>query len=128
MEKHKKNEDELSAPKLADWVKKTLLTGAGAVFMTEEGIRNALIDMKMPKTMISSMVAQADKTKREISTLIAAEIRHFLERMRVEDIIKKALLGQDIEIKATISFVERKGAHRKKATKKAASFLRRDLD
>ena len=96
------DENYIAPSKVSEWVKKTLLTGVGAVFMTEEGIRNALSEMKLPKSVIQAAVAQADKTKREISDLVASEVRHFLERMRVDEIIKKALAGQTIEISATI--------------------------
>lgn len=119
MEKSKKivsEEDNAGASKVSDWVKKTLLTGVGAVFMTEEGIRNAMTDMKLPKNVIASAVAQADKTKQEISAMIANEVRHFLERIKVEDIIQKAMLGQTLEIKATIKF----GKPKKKAAIKTA--------
>lgn len=120
MDKQKKNvpdEEALASSKVSDWVKKTLLTGVGAVFMTEEGIRNAMADMKMPKNVIAAAVAQADKTKQEISSLVAKEVRHFLERIKLEDILQKALAGQTVEIKATITF----GEPKKKAASKAAS-------
>lgn len=112
--------DAHSSSKVSDWVKKTLLTGVGAVFMTEEGIRNSLSEMKMPKNVIAAAVAQAEKTKREISAMIAKEVREFLDRMEVEDIIKKALAGQTIEINATIKFTgeettkEKRGKRRSK--------------
>jgi hypothetical protein len=77
-----------SSSRVSDWVKKTLLTGVGAVFMTEEGIRHALSEMKLPKNVIASAVAQADKTKQEVSAMIAKEVRHFLDRIRLEDIIQ----------------------------------------
>lgn len=113
------NETNLGPIKVSDWVKKTLMTGVGAVFMTEEGIRNALSDMKMPKNVIAAAVSQADKTKREISSLIAKEVRHFLDRVKVEDIIQKALKGQTIEITATIKFVG-ESTPKKKAVRKTA--------
>lgn len=112
-----------NSSKVSDWVKKTLLTGVGAVFMTEEGIRNALSDLKMPKNVIASAVAQADKTKQEITGLVAKELRHFLDRVKIEDIIQKALANQTVEIKATIKFVDRN-----KSTKKAASMAADEND
>lgn len=106
------------ATSVSDWVKKTLLTGVGAVFMTEEGIRNSLADLKMPKSVIAMAVTQAEKTKQEVSALVAKEVRNFLEKIKVEDIIQKALAGQTLEIKATIKF---KGQQdKKKAAKNAA--------
>ncbi|HXW53154.1 MAG TPA: hypothetical protein VEL47_03505 [Myxococcota bacterium] len=114
------SEGYVNPKKVGDWVKKTLLTGAGAVFMTEEGIRNALLELKMPKNVIAAAVAQADKTKREISTMIAKEVRHFLDRVKIEDIIQKALAGQSVEIKATITFVGERRKGKKKAVRNTA--------
>jgi hypothetical protein len=66
--------------------------------------------------VVSSAIAQADRTKREIISIIAKEVRHFLDRVKVEDIIQKALLGQTLKINATIKFVDNKG-RKKKAVK-----------
>jgi hypothetical protein len=122
MDKSKKNavDDDVHAAssKVSDWVKKTLLTGVGAVFMTEEGIRNAMSDMKMPKNVIAAAVAQADKTKQDLSAMVANEVRNFLQKIKLEDIVQKALAGQTIEIKATIKFG--KPNSKKKAVDKTA--------
>lgn len=114
---NKKTEDDSSAysTKVSEWAKKALLSGLGAVFMTEEGIMNALTDMKLPKNVIASAVAQAEKTKKEVSGLIANEVKQFLGKIELDEIIRKVLAGQTIEISASISFGD------KKATKKAAS-------
>lgn len=117
MEKRKTDPD--SSNKMSDWVKKALLTGVGAVFMTEEGIKNALSDLKMPKNAVLAAVAQADKAKQEVASLIAKEVRGFLDRIAVEDIIQKALAGQSVEITATIRFVDDKKVQ-KKAVKMTA--------
>ncbi len=114
------DDNEASSSKVSDWVKKTVMTGVGAVFMTEEGIRNALSDMKLPKNVIAAAVSQADKTKKEISGLIAKEVRSFLDRIEVEDIIQKALAGQSIEIRATIRFSDNKPEKKKKSAKMSA--------
>lgn len=114
--------------KVSDWVKKTVMTGVGAVFMTEEGIRNALSDMKMPKNVIAAAVSQAEKTKKEVSGLIAKEVRSFLDRIEVEDIIQKALAGQSIEIRATIKFSDSKPEPKKKGVKVAARIVADDDD
>jgi hypothetical protein len=113
-------ENDFTASKVSDWVKKTFMTGVGAVFMTEEGIRNALSDMKMPKTVIAAAVAQAEKTKKEISGMIAKEVRSFLDRIKIEDIIQKSLAGQAIEIRATIKFSDQKDHAKRKGKKMTA--------
>lgn len=121
MDKKKQAQDdqETQSSKMSDWVKKTLLTGVGALFLTEEGIKNTLSDLKMPKNVISAAIAQADRAKDEISSMIAKEVRGFLDRIAVEDIIKKALAGRTIEITATIKFADDEKAS-KKAVKMTA--------
>jgi len=46
-----------------DIVRRAVLTGVGALFMTEEGIRNLVGDMKMPKDALAFLMSQADKTR-----------------------------------------------------------------
>jgi hypothetical protein len=117
MEKEKKNYDDvIASKKIAEWVKKTLLTSAGAMFLTEESIRNALMDLKMPKAVINMALSQAEKTKQDISAVLAKEIRLFLEKIKIDDLIEKALRNQTIEIKASIKFKGKKAA--KKTTEK----------
>ena len=93
-----------SSDRISDWIKKTVLTGMGAVFLTEEGIRNVLGEVKMPKNVVSAIINQADKTKREISKVFAHELRFFLDKIEVDKIIKKILEGQEVEINMKIKF------------------------
>lgn len=73
------------APKVSDWMKKTLMTA----------------------------MKQADRTKKDISTLVAKEVRLFLDGIEVDELLKKVLAGQAIEINATIKFIDQeKAAHR----------------
>jgi Zn/Cd-binding protein ZinT len=109
MEKEKKNSDDaIASKKIAEWVKKTLLTSVGAMFLTEESIRNALMDLKIPKAVITMALSQAEKTKQDISAILAKEIRLFLEKIKIDDLIEKALRNQTIEIKASIKFKGKK--------------------
>jgi|HubBroStandDraft_6_1064221.scaffolds.fasta_scaffold316469_2 hypothetical protein len=114
-EKKKNERDALSPSKVSDWVRRTLMTGVGAIFMTEESVRNALSDMRMPKHVIAVAVAQVEKTKKEISSLVAKEVRQFLDGIEVAEIMQKALAGQTIEITATIKFTDGKNVAKKKA-------------
>ena len=113
MEK-KIDEEARNASKVSEWAKKTILSGLGAVFLTEEGIMNALGDLKLPKSVIASALAQAEKTKSELSGMVAHEVKQFLGKIEIDEIIRKVLRGQTIEISATIKFSD------KNATKKAA--------
>lgn len=104
--------------KVSEWAKKTLLSGLGAVFLTEEGIMSALSDMKLPKNVITAALSQAERTKKEISGLIAHEVKEFLGKIELDQIIRKVLAGQRIEISASISFSDNK--KEKKAAPRAA--------
>ncbi|MCA9508041.1 MAG: hypothetical protein KC505_06455 [Myxococcales bacterium] len=109
--------------KVSEWAKKVLLNGLGAVFLTEEGIKSALVDMKLPKNVINAALSQAEKTKKEISGLIAQEVKEFLGKIELDEIIRKVLAGQSIEITAKINFVDDK--NKKKAAPKAAASNKR---
>jgi len=41
--------------------------------MTEEGIRNLVGDMKMPKDALAFLLAQADKTRSEVARVVTHE-------------------------------------------------------
>lgn len=87
---------------IPDFVKKAIMTGVGAVFMSEEGLRGALGDMKMPKEAMTSLVSQADRTKNEIIHALARELRTFLQGLEIEDLMKNAMEGTTFEIHTTI--------------------------
>ena len=103
---------------VSDWVKKSLLTKMGAILLTEEG----LLDLKLPKTVIKAAVSQADKTKKDLSALVAKEVRMFLDGIELGELIRKVFRGQAIEISATIRFLE---AKKEPKEKKKASSLRK---
>jgi len=94
-----------SGRKLSDWVRKAINTGVGAVFSTEEGIRNVLGEMKLSGEMISSVINSVDKTKKELAQVVGREIRGFLEKVEIHDLIKKSLAGATFEINAKIRIV-----------------------
>lgn len=104
----KEEKDNYNSGKLGDWAKKIALTGMGALFMTEEGVRNLLSEMKLPKNVASAMITQAEKTKAEIRLLFAKEMRQFLEHIEVEKIIKKVLKNQSIDVKISIKLNDKK--------------------
>ncbi len=90
---------------LADGVKRAILAGVGALFMTEEGARRLARDWKLPKELIGFIGNQASAAKDEVLRMLAEEIRRFLESERVRGEFLKALTGSAIEIKAEIRFV-----------------------
>ena len=87
---------------IADGVKKALLAGVGALFLTEEGARRLARDWKLPKDVSAFIGQQAQSAKEEILRLFAEELRRFLESESVRGEFWKALSGNSIEIRAEI--------------------------
>ncbi|TMA31899.1 MAG: hypothetical protein E6J88_03240 [Deltaproteobacteria bacterium] len=85
-----------------DIVRRAVLTGVGALFMTEEGIRNMVTDMKLPKDALAFLLSQADKTRTEVARVVTQEMRRFLESETLRREIWKLLTGVTLEVNATI--------------------------
>jgi hypothetical protein len=99
-------EEVAEAPRgsIADGVKKALLAGVGALFMTEEGARRLARDWKLPKELIGFVTSQASGAKDEVLRLFAEEFRRFLESEAGRGEFWKALTENAIEIRAEIRF------------------------
>ena len=83
-------------------VRRAVLTGVGALFMTEEGIRNLVGDMKMPKDALAFLLAQADKTRTEVARVVTHEVRRFLEGETLRREIWRLLTSVTLEVNATV--------------------------
>ena len=91
---------------LAESLRKALVTGLSAVFMTEEGVRSALSEMRLPKEAIGFLVQQTGNTRRELSRLVAEELKGFLRNADFSATVRKALAGMKLEVRAEIRLVE----------------------
>jgi hypothetical protein len=85
-----------------DIVRRAVLTGVGALFMTEEGIRKSVGDLKLPKDALAFLVSQADRTRGEVARLVSQEVRRFLESETLRREILKLLTGVTLEVNATL--------------------------
>lgn len=92
-----------------DVVKRALYMGLGAVFMTEEGIRNAVSDLKLPKDALAAMLASADKARKELYRAVADEVSKVLMSQQLRDEIVKMLTSLSIEVKAEIRLKDARG-------------------
>jgi hypothetical protein len=88
--------------KAADFMKKAMTAGVGALFLTEEGIRNVVGDLKLPKEILASLVTQADRTKQELVRTLGEEVRRFLESAAVHEELHRLLTDVTIEVKAEV--------------------------
>jgi len=91
---------------ISEFIKRTLLAGVGAVFMTEEGIRSMLGDMKLPKEAVQFALRQVARTKEEMFKAVAGEIRSFLESTRLADELRHLLTNISLEISTKVRFVD----------------------
>jgi hypothetical protein len=82
--------------------KRAVLTGMGALFMTEEGIRNFVGDMKLPKDAVKFLVDQAEKTRSEVTRVVTQEVRRFFESETLRREIMRALSSVTVEVNAQI--------------------------
>jgi hypothetical protein len=90
---------------LPDLLKKGILAGIGALFMTEEGARSILGELKLPKEVAQFVINQVGRTKEDLFNRISGEMRTFLESISLSDEISKILATTRLEINTTIRFV-----------------------
>ena len=95
-------EGRFSSKSIGDLARRALMSGIGAVFMSEETLRQQLSEMKLGKDAVGYVVGQADKTKREIIDVVARETRAFLSRLEVGKMVGRMLMGTTIEVQTRI--------------------------
>ncbi len=85
-----------------DFMRKALVAGVGALFLTEEGIRGLMGELKLPKELIGSLLSQADRTKQDVVRIMGEELRRFFESAQLHQEILKLLTDVTIEVKTEI--------------------------
>ena len=83
-------------------VKRVAVAGLGALFMTEEGIRNLAGQLKLPGEALGFIVSQAEKTKDDLGRIVSDELRRFLQSEKLREEFLKLLTGMTIEINAKV--------------------------
>ena len=85
---------------LADVLRKAMVAGLGAVFMTEEGIRTYVKDLKLPKDVMNFVVGQAERSKAELFRVIGDELHGFFESELLRREITRLLSQMTVEVRA----------------------------
>jgi hypothetical protein len=88
-----------------DILRRSLTSGIGSAFMSEDGIRSMLADTKLPKEVVNYLIAQADSTKREFFRIASREIREFLENVDFGGELTKILTSVSFEIRTEVRFI-----------------------
>jgi hypothetical protein len=94
---------------VADAVRKVVMTGLGAVFLTEEGARKLAREWKLPKEIAGYVTAQATGAKDEIVRVISEEVRKFFESPALRREFLRVLSSMSIEVHAEIRLKPSKG-------------------
>jgi hypothetical protein len=87
---------------LQDALRKALLTGMGALFLTEEGARRLAREWKLPKEVVGYLGQHASGAKEEVMRIFSEEVRRFFESEAVRREVTRALSSMVVEVKAEI--------------------------
>lgn len=64
-----------------DLFKKVVTTGISAAFMTEEGIRHFLGDIKLPKEVLGTLLQGAQKSKDDLMEKVGQEVIRMIKKI-----------------------------------------------
>ncbi|MBI5509195.1 MAG: hypothetical protein HY903_10615 [Deltaproteobacteria bacterium] len=109
-------DDEPRASGLSDSLRKAFVSGVSALFMTEEGIRSALSEMRLPKEALTYLAQQTDRTRKELFRAVSAEVKGFLKGVDLSGAVRKALMGLKVQVRAEVRFVDAGGHETKVET------------
>ena len=86
-------------------LKKAVLAGVGALFMSEDGIRSVLSDLKLPKDVAQFLINQVARTKEDLFRVLSQELREFLESTKLAEELRSLLTTISLEINTRVRFV-----------------------
>lgn len=84
--------------KFRDVFKKAFYTGVGAIFMTEEAIRQTLGEMKLPQDLMKSVIKNAQRGKKEVLDVVRNELHKVLQKFDISKEISRILETYDVQI------------------------------
>jgi hypothetical protein len=97
-----------SAPLLGlvpELMRKAAFAGLGALFMTEESLRKTAGQLRLPKEALTALLAQAERTKDDVTRVLAEELRRFLRSDALKGELAKIFAGMSVEVNARIRLV-----------------------
>ena len=111
-----------------EFLRKLAVAGLGAVFMTEEGVRNLAGQLKLPKEVLGYLLAQAEKTKDDVSRTVSEELRRFMQSDKLRQEFIKLLAGTSVEVTAQIRLVPSKSSKKTSAAEPPGTAHAEDLE
>jgi len=77
--------------------------------MTEGTLRSALSDSNLTRQARDYLSRQVSKGKEELTKVLVAELKQFLQKVDLHNEIQKALAGMKLEVQATVTLAPREG-------------------
>ncbi len=90
--------------KAAEMMKKVLTVGVGALFLTEDTLRGLVTEFKLPKELLSGILASANKTKTEFLQNLSTEVLSRLtDKVDPASLLQEFMTKNEINIKITFA-------------------------
>jgi hypothetical protein len=90
---------------LPELIKRMLETGFEKLSEAPENARNLVNELKLPKEILSLLLAQIDETKNGLYRVVAKETRDFLEATNFAEELARVLTTLSFEIKTEVRFI-----------------------
>jgi hypothetical protein len=102
--------DELPTPAplfgvVPELMRKAAFAGLGALFMTEESLRRTAAQIPLPKEALAGLLAQAERTKEDVTRVLTEELRRFLRSETLKRELSQIFAGMSVEVNARIRLV-----------------------
>lgn len=112
---------------LTDSLRRALVSGLSTVLMTEEGIRQAVSEVRLPKDAIGYITQQAERSRKELMRIVSEEVKGFLHDTDMAGLLRKSLSGMKVEVRAELKFHDESGGPEVKVSRARAK-TRADAD
>lgn len=98
---------EKDLPRLADLVRKVMVAGLGAAFMTEEAIRAQVSELKLPKEVLNTILQGANKSKDELVNRIGNETMRLISKIDIVKEVSKFAETHKFKVNAEIEIIKK---------------------
>lgn len=96
--------DHEAKPGVSDGLRKLLASGLSTVMMSEEGVKQYLQDIKLPKETLSSLLSGVKKSKQELLNRVGDEFAQLIQKVDVVEELTKFLRENKIKCSMEIEF------------------------
>lgn len=102
---------EKDKPWWSEVFKDVTAAGLATLFMTEEGIRGALRDKKLPKEIAALLLEGLSKKKDNLYEMLVKEFGKMLSKIDLQKELQKFLENHEMDIQAKVKFTKRGHRH-----------------